>query len=84
MDVVKKKITKLQEEIDAAGQRAGLAERALKEQEHLNMRLEAELKAKDAHIAELESKLAQETRKRKEVEVNLAALQKEIESLGSL
>ena len=53
----------------------------MREQESLNTRLEAELKAKDAHLAEVEKQLAQEIRKRKESEESLVKLHKELESL---
>ncbi len=75
------KVAKLQEEIDAALERANVAERNLKEQEVLNIKMEAELRAKDGHIAELERELSREQGKRKEAEENLSKLHKELEAL---
>jgi hypothetical protein len=97
MDLIKKKvacflcpgpltlspqIAKLQEELDLAAERASLADGQLKAQESANLRLEQELKSKDAIIHQLESQVEREKSKRLEAEIALQKLKTELEMLG--
>lgn len=81
MDIIRNKIAKLQEEIDAACKRAEVAEQHLREQEVISSRLEQELRGKEAIIASLERDVDREVAHRKEVEAKLSRMEHELREL---